>query len=123
MSRRDPGTAAALTAPEEVEVVTRRRDGTLRRPRIIWDVAVGDRVFIRSTNGPEADWYRWALATGRGQLVARGTVYDVRFVRAAPADLAAVDAAYRATYGRYAAIVDHLLEDGPRGATLDVLPA
>lgn len=123
MSTWDPGTAAALTAPEEVEVVTRRRDGTLRRPRIIWDVAVGERVFIRSTNGPEADWYRWALATGRGQLVARGTAYDVSFVPAETADLPAVDDAYRATYGRYAGIVDHLLQDEPRGATLEVLPA
>lgn len=119
----DAATAVELTAPEEVEVVTRRRDGTLRRPRIIWDVAVGERVFIRSTNGPEADWYRWALAAGRGQLIARGTAHDVCFVPAENADLPAVDAAYRATYGRYAGIVDHLLQDEPRGATLEVLPA
>ena len=38
-------------------------------------------------------------------------------------DLTAVDAAYRAKYGRYASIVDHLEEDGPRAATLRVHPA
>jgi hypothetical protein len=38
-------------------------------------------------------------------------------------DLAAADRAYRAKYGRYASIVDHLEEDGPRSATLEVHPA
>jgi hypothetical protein len=47
--------AQSLTAPEEVQVATRRRDGTLRRPRTIWVVGNGDRVFIRSTNGRGAD--------------------------------------------------------------------
>ena len=39
------------------------------------------------------------------------------------ADLAAADAGYRAKYGHYASIVDHLEEDGPRAATLEVHPA
>ncbi|HEX8971886.1 hypothetical protein [Oryzihumus sp.] len=37
--------------------------------------------------------------------------------------LPAVDAAYRSTYGHYPSIVDHLVEDGPRSATLQVHPA
>lgn len=85
--------AQAVTAPEEVRVVTRRPDGSLRRPQIIWIVRHGDRVFIRSTNGRDAVWFRAAIGT------------------------------YRHKYGHYAAIVDHLEAPGPRAATLEVLPA
>ncbi len=122
MSTWDTEIAQALTAPDEVRLATVRRDGRHRTPRIIWDVAVGDRVFIRSTNGRGADWFRWAIATGRGRLEAGHAAYEVVFVEAVHADLDAVDAAYRQKYGRYAAIVDHLLTDGPRAATLEVQP-
>mgnify|MGYP001174231081 CR=1 FL=1 len=123
MSTWDTEIARALTAPDEVRLSTVRRDGSHRTPPIIWDVAVGDRVFIRSTNGRGADWFRWAIATGRGRLEAGHAAYEVVFVEAEEIDLPQVDAAYRRTYRRYAAIVDHLLTDGPRAATLEVLPA
>jgi hypothetical protein len=115
-------TARAVTAPQEVQVVTRRRDGTPRRPRTIWIVGDGDRVFIRSTNGRSADWFRAAIATGAGQVLARGTAYDVTFTEADDSDLAAVDSAYRRKYRQYASIVDHLESPGPRAATLQVHP-
>jgi hypothetical protein len=50
-------------AVARVHVVTRRRNGVLRRPRIIWIVRDGERVFIRSTNGRTADWLRGAIGT------------------------------------------------------------
>jgi hypothetical protein len=118
-----PTTAARLTAPEDVRVATARRDGSLRRPRIIGDVAVGHRVFVRSTNGRGADWFRAAIATGRGRIEGGGAAYDVVFVDAAESDPSRVDAAYRTKHGAYAAIVDHLIGPGPRAATLEVLPA
>lgn len=122
-ARFDPATATRLVAPEEVQVRTRRRDGSLRSPRIIWVVGDDDRVFVRSTNGRGADWFRWALATGSGQLVAGGSAHDVSFSEVSgETDLATVDAAYRAKYGRYASIVDHLQGEGPRAATLEVHP-
>ena len=45
------------------------------------------------------------------------------FTEAQGSDLARVDAAYRRKYGAYASIVDNLVEDGPRAATLEVHPA
>lgn len=111
---------AFATAPE-VHVATRHANGTLRSPRIIWVVTSGERVFIRSTNGPGAAWYRAAIATGAGQLTAEGMRHCVTFTPIVDeADLAAADAGYRAKYGPYASIVDHLEEPGPRGATLEV---
>ena len=114
--------AQQLTAPQEVGVATRRRDGSVRTPRVIWIVRSGDRVFIRSTNGRGADWFRWAIATGTGQIACGTTTFDVAFREVDGADLDIVDDAYRDKYGHYASIVDHLEEDGPRAATLEVLP-
>jgi hypothetical protein len=115
--------ANAITAPQEVQVIPRRPDGSSRRPTTIWVVGDGDRVFIRSTNGRTAAWFRAAIASGSGQIVAGRRTYDVAFTEADDGDLATVDAAYRAKYGRYASIVDHLVEDGRRAATLQVHPA
>src|SRR5580692_10707304 len=45
----------------EVDIATRRGDGTLRAARIVWIVRHGDAVYIRSVNGATAAW-----RTGRG---------------------------------------------------------
>jgi hypothetical protein len=116
--------ATAIAAPIEVQVVTRGRDGRLRRPRTIWIVRDGDRVFVRSTNGRDADWFRAATATGTGQIIAGGQTYEVAFVEVTDSrNLAAVDTGYRTKYRHYASIVDHLEQEGPRSATLQVTPA
>jgi hypothetical protein len=80
-------------------------------------------MFIRSTNGRTAAWFRAAIASGRGAIRSGAQTFDVAFTQAAESDLAAVHAAYRRKYGRYASIVDHLEEAGPRSATLEVRPA
>jgi hypothetical protein len=112
----------AITAPSEVEVVTRRADGTPRPSTTIWIVSDRERVFLRSTNGRGATWFSTALSGGEGQIVASGRTYDVRFTEAASDDLEAVDRAYRAKYGGYASIVDHPQGEGPRAATLELRP-
>ena len=114
---------AEIASPQEVQVLPRRRDGSLRAPTTIWIVGDGNRLFVRSTNGRTAAWFRAAIATGSGQIVSDGGASDVTFAEAAEADLPAVDTAYRHKYARYAGIVDHLLQDGPRSATLQVHPA
>ena len=115
-------TARAVTAPQEVQVVTRRGDGTLRRPRTIWVVGDGGRVFVRSEKGREADWFRWALATGTGQLISGDATHDVRLTEVTVADVPRVDAAYRAKYGQHAAVVDRLQAPRAQAATLELHP-
>lgn len=118
------GTLHDLGTAEEVRLSIRRKDGTLRRPRIIWVVTHGERVFIRSTNGVTADWFRAATRMGAGQLTARSTAHDVTFIHVDDeTDLALADAGYRAKYGRYPSIVAHLEQTGPRAATLELHPA
>jgi hypothetical protein len=116
--------ARAIATPQEIQLVTTREDGSRRRPTTIWIVADGDRVFIRSTNGRSAAWFRGAIATGTGQVIAGGTAQDVQFAETTDeADLLTVDSAYRGKYGSYRSIVDHLLQPGPRAATLEIHPA
>jgi hypothetical protein len=112
-----------IASPQEVQVVPRRRDGSLGPPTTIWIVGDGDRLFVRSTNGRTAAWFRGATATGSGRIVSGGSPADVTFAEASEADLPTVDTAYRRKYGHYASIVDHLLEAGPRAATLELHPA
>ena len=115
--------ATRIAAPQEVQVAARRPDGSLRRPTTIWIVGDGDRLYVRSTNGRTASWFRAAIASGTGQIVSGGTATDVTVTEAADADLPAVDTAYRRKYGQDAAIVDHLVQAAPWGATLQVEPA
>lgn len=114
--------ASRIAAPQEVQVIIRRSDGALRRPTTIWIVSDGDRVFVRSTNGRTAPWFRGATASVTGQIVSGGRPTEVTFAEAIDADLPTVDNAYRRKYGHYAGIVDHLVTPGPRGATLQVRP-
>src|SRR4051794_22633575 len=71
--------ARAITTPQEIQLVTTREDGSGRRPTTMWIVGDGDRVFIRSTNGRSAAWFRCAIATGTGQVIARGVARNVHF--------------------------------------------
>lgn len=116
----DTADANAIAGAEEVQVVTRRPDGTLRRPITIWIGVDAARVFIWSTNGRTADWFRGATATG--EIIAAGRTHEICFNETDPADPAAVDAAHRVEYGRYRSIVDHLVEPGRRAATLKLTP-
>jgi hypothetical protein len=50
-----------LAAEQEVEIETQAPDGPAHRT-IIWVVVDGDETFIRSYEGPDARWYREALA-------------------------------------------------------------
>lgn len=38
----------------ELEIASRRRDGTLGSPRTIWVVPHGANLYVRSVNGPDA---------------------------------------------------------------------
>lgn len=131
-----PAQLQALTQAEEIQIAPRRRDGTLIPARTIWVVTAPDsatapdtrsasgRVFIRSTNGPTAAWYRSARGTGLGRVSTADGDIDVSFAPVPEQELGLVDAAYQAKYGpRYRSIVEHLLSDGPRPATLEVRPA
>ena len=48
---------------QELRIAGRRRDGSLRKPVIVWMVRVGDDLYTRSVNGSDAAWFRGNTGT------------------------------------------------------------
>src|SRR5512139_1325364 len=94
---------------EELKIASLRRDGTLRKPVIIWVVRVGDELYVRSVNGRTSAWFRGVESRHEGQIRAGGVVKNVIFVEEPdPAINEQIDAAYRTKYRRYAeSIINH----------------
>jgi hypothetical protein len=88
----------------ELQIASRRRDGSLRPYVTIWTVRAGDHLYVRSAYGTGNPWFRRATASGTGRIRAGGIERDVTFTPASELDAAthaAVDAAYHAKYDRY----------------------
>ncbi len=111
-----------IEAAQELQVAPRRRDGTLRKPNPIWVVRVGDDLYVRAAYGPGTGWHRAARASRAGRIRAGGVEKDVTFEDADGVVYDRVDAAYRAKYGRYASIIDTVIDAQARSSTLKLLP-
>jgi hypothetical protein len=98
-----------IGAAEEVRIATRRTDGTLRKPVIVWIVRAGDKLYVRSVKGRNAAWFRGVQARHEGSLQADGVDKDVDSVEVADNNQDRVDAAYRSKYARYPSIVPSVL--------------
>ncbi len=123
-----PSELDTIDATGEVDVATRRSDGTLRTPRIVWIVRHENAVYVRSVNGVDAAWYRGVQTRHQGELTAGHLHREVRFDKAG--DHAddnslddALDAAYRNKYGRSSSAVTHITADVARATTLRIDPA
>ena len=89
---------------DELEISSRRPDGSERPFVTIWAVRVDDGLYIRSAYGPDNPWYRRAVHSGAGRIRSGGVDRPVSFTRIDPADTVtheALDAAYHAKYDRY----------------------
>ena len=107
---------------EELELASRRRDGTLRRPVTIWVVRHGDDLYVRSVNGRTAAWFRGVQDRHEGHIRAGGVDKDVLLVETDETN-DALDAAYRTKYRRYAAsIISTIVSPEARAATLTLVP-
>lgn len=108
---------------EELKIASLRRDGTLRKPVIIWVVRLGDDLYVRSVNGRAGSWFRGTLVRHEGHIQAGGVEKDVNFVEADPGINNDIDAAYRSKYRRYAAnIVNSIISTKARAATIKLVP-
>jgi hypothetical protein len=100
-----PGeTLDAFGSADEIEISTRREDGSLRGFVPIWIVTVGHALYVRSYRGHAGAWYRHATARPVGAIRINSQRADVTFTRIDPGqrDLhEAISAAYRAKYARY----------------------
>jgi hypothetical protein len=108
---------------DELEIQSRRRDGTLRSPVTIWVARVGDDLYVRSVNGRESRWFRGTQERHEGRIKAGGVEKDVTFEDTDPSVNEDVDRAYREKYRRYvASIVKTVLTPQARAATLRLVP-
>ena len=93
-----------IGAATELQIASRRPDGSLRPYVTIWTVRAGDGLYVRSAYGTGNPWFRRATSSGTGRIRAAGLERDVTFTPASELDAgtqAAVDAAYHAKYDRY----------------------
>jgi hypothetical protein len=109
---------------EELQIVSIRRDGTLRKQVIIWVVRLGNDLYVRSVNGRTSAWFRGVQTRHEGHIRAGGVDKDVIFVEEAGPEINdQIDAAYRTKYRRYAAsIVDSIVSSKARAATIKLVP-
>jgi hypothetical protein len=92
---------AKIGGAEELQLASRRSDGSLRGFVTMWVVRAGDDVYVRSAYGPDNPWYRRAKRSPGGRIRADGIERDVEFADA-PADAhPRIDAEYHRKYDRY----------------------
>ena len=107
---------------EELQLASRRTDGSLRPYVTMWVVRVGDNLYVRSAYGPANPWYRRATASGKGR--AGGIEVDVTFSRADRDPQGDIDAAYHAKYDGYGPrIVGSVVGSDAHKVTVRLVPA
>ena len=88
-----------LAQAEEIVISFVRPDGT-RGSTPIWDVEVGNEIYIRSGGGTSGGWYRRLRTNPEGEVHLSGNVYPVRAEPVGDTELQSrVTEAYRAKYG------------------------
>jgi hypothetical protein len=112
-----------IATAEELQLASRRRDGTLRDPVTIWVVRDGDDLYVRSMHGRSGTWFRGTQTRREGHIRAGRVDRDVSFADADPSVNDRVDAAYRTKYRRYSAsIIGSVVNPDSRASTLKLVP-
>jgi hypothetical protein len=113
----------AIGTATELQIASRRRDGTLRNPRTIWVVRAGDDLYVRSMYGRTGGWFPGTQVRHEGHIRAGGVDKDVSFTNADPALNDQIDAAYREKYRRYGErIIGGVVNPEARAATIKLVP-
>ena len=114
---------AKIGNAEELDIASRRPDGTLRPFVTIWVVRAGGDLTVRSVNGRSGTWFMRAVAAGEGRIRAGGVERDVAFEEAGSAVQAPVTAAYHEKYDRYGpSIVGTVVSVESATTTLRLVP-
>jgi hypothetical protein len=118
-----PDELAKVGKAAELQITSRRRDGSLRPYVTIWVVCSGDDVYVRSAYGHDNGWFQRALSSGEGRIRAGGVERDVTFEEPGPAVDADLHAAYHAKYDRYGpSIVGTVVSPEAATSTLRLVP-
>jgi hypothetical protein len=109
-----------IAKAEEIMIGFVRPDGS-RGSTPIWDVEVGDEIYVRSGGGTRGGWYRRLRANPDGEVWQGRNVYEVRAEPVDDVELQSrVTDAYRAKYGS-SPLVSMFLEADSIAATLHLV--
>jgi hypothetical protein len=112
-----------IAGADELQIASRRRDGTMRAPVTVWVVCLGKDIYVRSVRGKDGAWFRGTQTRHEGRIQSRGVTKDVAFTEASRTVSEEIDRAYRTKYRRYAAnIVNSVLTPQARSATVRLVP-
>jgi hypothetical protein len=115
---------ARIADAEELQVTSRRPDGSLRPFVTIWVVRAGDEIYVRSAYGYDNGWFQRALHAEGGRIRAAGVERDVRFEPPGADAAGPVTTAYHAKYDRHGpTIVGTVVSPEAVRATLRLVPA
>ena len=114
---------ARVGRADELDIASRRADGTFRPYVTIWAVRVGDDVYVRSAYGYDNPWLQRALRSGEGRIRAGGVERDVAFEQPGREVADDVSAGYHTKYDHYGpAIVGSVVSPEAVRSTLRLLP-
>lgn len=114
---------ARIDRADELQIASRRPDGSLRPYITIWVVRLADDLYVRSAYGYSNPWFQRALASGEGRIRAGGVERDVAFEVPGAAVNADLHAAYHAKYDRYGpSIVGTVVSAEAARSTLKLVP-
>ena len=118
-----PDELSRIGRAPELEIASRRTDGSLRPFITIWVVRAGDDLYVRSAYGYDNPWFQRALRSGEGRIRADGAERDVTFEVPGPDVAGTVSAAYHAKYDRYGpGIVGTVVSPEAARSTLRLVP-
>ena len=122
-ARFEPGLLERLRGVEEIEILTRRRNGPPRRT-VIWVMVDEEgRVLIRSVRGPRGQCWREARAEPRITLDLAGELVLATAELADDADrVAATGRELRRKYAGHGASLAAMLRDETLPTTLELFP-
>jgi hypothetical protein len=114
---------ARIGTATELQIASRRRDGTLRSSEDHLGRPRGRRPFVRSMCGRVGGWFPGTQVRHQGHIRAGGVDKDVTFTEADPDLNDQVDAAYRDKYRRYGErIIGGVVNPETRAATIKLVP-
>jgi hypothetical protein len=118
-----PDDLARVSRATELELTSRRPDGSLRPYVTIWVVGAADCLYVRSAYGWNNGWFQRALKSGEGRIRAAGVERDVAFEQPDPDVADTVTAAYHSKYDRYGpSIVGTVISAEAVKSTLRLVP-
>lgn len=124
MTRWDATDLDLLGRAQEIQISTRRTDGTWTAGTPIWIVRVHDDLFVRSHRGRRGAWYRRVVRGGTARIHVGHRELTVEATEVHGPDQAAIDAAYRDKYARYgSSYVTPMTAPAAQSTTLRLTPS